>query len=62
MGYKPEALTNVVESRLQTKFRGSCGSAILQQNAVVAQKVGILERCHNALIGVDTCKKERGTA
>ena len=57
---KAKALADVVNGRGQTVVRRGGGGTVLQQQAVIAAKIGILQRAQHALVGVDAGEHQRG--
>ena len=54
---KTEALLDVIECGLPAKFWRSSRGTVLQQDAIVAEEVGILQRRHDTLVSIDASKK-----
>ena len=59
---KAETLPHVVDRRGQTIVRRGRGGAILQQQAVIAAEIGVLQRAQHALVGIDAGEQQRRDA
>ena len=52
-GHETETALDVPQRRLEAEIRRGGGAAILDQDAAIAEKIGVGERVQHALIGVD---------